>query len=72
MKKNNAFSFLVVLLLSGFSYCLSGQSLSGHKTLAIDAAAPAFNLPGVDGKTYTLESFKNSKILVIPQLSNIL
>lgn len=56
---------MVVLLLSGFSYCLSGQSLSGHKTLAIDAAAPAFNLPGVDGKTYTLESFKNSKILVV-------
>jgi peroxiredoxin len=36
-----------------------------HKTLAIGAQAPDFNLPGVDGKTYSLAPFKNAKILVI-------
>jgi len=35
------------------------------KTLEIGASAPAFSLPGVDGKTYTLGSFSKDKILVI-------
>jgi thiol-disulfide isomerase/thioredoxin len=36
------------------------------KTLSIGAVAPAFkNLPGVDGKNYSLEDFSNSKILVV-------
>jgi thiol-disulfide isomerase/thioredoxin len=33
--------------------------------LAIDSPAPDFNLPAVDGKTYTLASFKDSKVLVV-------
>ena len=33
--------------------------------LAIGAAAPDFSLPGVDGKTYTLASFKDAKALVV-------
>jgi peroxiredoxin len=36
-----------------------------HKTLPIGAIAPDFRLPGVDGKTYTLSSFKKANILVI-------
>lgn len=36
-----------------------------HPTLAIGAAAPDFSLPGVDGKTYTLSSFKDARILVV-------
>lgn len=36
-----------------------------HPTLAIGSVAPVFSLPGVDGKTYTLESFKDAKVLVI-------
>jgi len=36
-----------------------------HPTLAIGAQAPDFSLPGVDGKTYTLSSFKSSPILMI-------
>ncbi len=36
-----------------------------HPTLAIGASAPDFNLPSVDGKRYTLASFKDAKILVI-------
>ena len=35
------------------------------KTLEIGSKAPDFKLPGVDGKTYTLASFKSAKILVI-------
>jgi len=35
------------------------------KPLEIGQAAPAFRLPGVDGKTYTLDDFKDSKVLAI-------
>jgi peroxiredoxin len=34
-------------------------------TLQLNAKAPEFDLPGVDGKRYSLGSFKNSKILVV-------
>ena len=37
----------------------------GPKTLEIGSKAPDFKLPGVDGKSYTLASFKSAKILVI-------
>src|SRR5689334_21093394 len=33
--------------------------------LAIGAPAPDFSLPAVDGKTYSLASFKDSKVLVV-------
>jgi peroxiredoxin len=33
--------------------------------LAIGSAAPDFHLPGVDGKTYSLDSFKDSKVLAV-------
>jgi hypothetical protein len=33
--------------------------------LPIGASAPDFNLPGVDGNYYSLESFNEAKILVI-------
>ena len=38
---------------------------SAHPTLPIGAKAPDFKLPGVDGKTYTLHSFKNANILAV-------
>jgi peroxiredoxin len=34
-------------------------------TLPLAAAAPAFSLPATDGKTYTLASFKDAKVLVV-------
>jgi peroxiredoxin len=34
-------------------------------TLELGQSAPDFNLPGVDGKDYSLASFKNAKLLVI-------
>ena len=36
-----------------------------HPTLAIGAAAPDFNLPAVDGKTYRLQDFAAGKVLVV-------
>lgn len=35
------------------------------ETLKLGATAPDFNLPGVDGKKYTLENFSESKVLVV-------
>ena len=52
------FSFLAFSL---FSF-VSGDE---HKSLELGAAAPNFNLKGVDGKMYSLSSFANAKVLVI-------
>jgi len=35
------------------------------KTLEIGQEAPAFNLPGIDGKMYTLSDFKAARLLVV-------
>lgn len=35
------------------------------KTLQIGQKAPDFNLPGVDGKTYTLKHFEKAKVLAV-------
>jgi len=35
------------------------------KGMPVGTKAPAFSLPGVDGKTYTLESFSEAKWLVV-------
>jgi thiol-disulfide isomerase/thioredoxin len=39
-------------------------------TLAIGASAPDFDLPGVDGKRYTLASFAGAKVLVLVFTAN--
>ena len=44
---------------------LSARAADQPKTLDIGAAAPDFNLPGVDGKAYSLLDFADAKILVI-------
>ena len=41
-----------------------------HPTLAIGAKAPDFDLPGVDGKRYTLASFAGAKVLVFVFTAN--
>jgi hypothetical protein len=51
----------IVLLDTGFN----NRPVNEHKTLEIGNSAPDFNLMGVDGKTYSLASFKNAQILVI-------
>ena len=57
------FNFICLLMLF-IANCV-GSPLEEHPTLAIGAAAPAFSLKGVDGKMYSLASFKNSPVLVI-------
>ena len=51
---------LALILLGTF---LNAQE--NHKTLPMNAAAPDFNLSGIDGNNYSLSSFSNAKILVI-------
>jgi peroxiredoxin len=52
-----------------FSMVLSfaGTAMASEQppTLAIGSPLPSFSLPGIDGKTYTDQSFKNANILVI-------
>ena len=43
----------------------AGADPAGLTTLAIGAQAPDFHLPGVDGKTYSLQDFATAKVLVI-------
>ena len=52
---------VVILMLAGFV----PRFQNDHKTLEIGAAAPDFQLKGVDDKTYNLASFKNAELLVI-------
>jgi thiol-disulfide isomerase/thioredoxin len=54
--------FFFILLLPALAAFTQSDE---HKTLTIGSPAPNFKLPGTDGKTYTLASFKNAGILVI-------
>ena len=56
---------LCLVLLAAFFTQAKTTSFSDHKTLPIGAAAPDFSLLGVDGKTYSLASFKKADLLVI-------
>src|SRR5271166_2004985 len=44
---------------------LGDRTLSCADTLAVGSPAPDFHLPGVDGKTYSLDSFRDADILVV-------
>ncbi len=64
MKKNHTFFLLGFLwLLAGI--CPIFSAAQELPILALNAKAPDFSLKGVDDKTYTLASFRDSKILVI-------
>lgn len=57
-----------LLLLSSFTiYCqlLVSQAHTDPETLQPGSKAPDFNLPGVDGKSYSLSSFAEAKVLVV-------
>jgi len=56
------------LCMACFSSFASG--FNDPLTLAIGSKAPDFNLPGIDGKNYTLRSFKDAKVLVIAFICN--
>ena len=51
---------VVVVLLASLA-----QSATNPPMLKIGAKAPDFNLPGVDGKNYSLKDFADAKILEI-------
>lgn len=56
------------LVAAALSLALSaGWAAADHevKTLPIGADAPDFQLPGVDGKTYSLNDFKDAKVLAV-------
>ena len=55
------FPVFITLLL--FAFVTSSNK--EHETLKIGAMAPDFNLISVDGKSYSLASFKNAQVLVI-------
>ena len=57
--------FLCILCFSSFAF-----AFNDYKTLAIGARAPDFNLPCIDGKNYSLKSFKDAKVLVIAFICN--
>ena len=56
---------IVVALAALFSVQRSIGAADHPAPLAIGAPAPDFSLPGIDGKTYSLSTFKDSKALVV-------
>lgn len=63
--KSRIYFCLTTIFVLTCSLVSDAKTNDEHKTLAIGASAPNFSLPGIDGKTYTLASFKTSPILVI-------
>jgi len=61
-KKICLFSILIIAGLTQAAFLYGAED---PKTLEIGAIAPPFSLPGVDGKTYSLDSFKSGKVLVM-------
>lgn len=53
-----------------FSMALFVRGSNNPETLTIGSKAPDFSLPGIDGKNYTLASFKKAKVLVIAFICN--
>ena len=65
--KRFIFLFSCALIFGLLSFT---NNFDEHKTLPIGSDAPDFSLPGVDGKTYTLQSFKDAKVLAIVFMCN--
>jgi peroxiredoxin len=67
-----AFLSLIVLLASALVGPAAAAAAEGPTvpTLAIGAQAPDFDLPGVDGKRYTLASFAGARVLVLVFTAN--
>jgi len=55
----------ILLLLSSIIFSCFAADSDAPPPLSIGSKAPPFNLPGVDGKNYSLDSFKDSKILTV-------
>ena len=68
MKSNHRITWGFVrgslLLLVGIA-TMPGTIAADVQPLQVGAAAPKFELPGVDGMTYTLEDFADAKVLMV-------
>jgi thiol-disulfide isomerase/thioredoxin len=64
MNKNRV-SLLIILSLLSAPILWSQGAHPEPQTINPGSKAPDFSLPGVDGKTYSLGSFKKAKVLVI-------
>jgi thiol-disulfide isomerase/thioredoxin len=53
-----------IFAIANGSLCAQSEK-NPTKSLPIGSTAPDFNLPGVDGKDYTLASFKDSTLLLV-------
>jgi len=57
---------VILILVSVYQVNLFSQTVhSEPETLATGSKAPDFSLPGVDGKTYSLDDFRKSPVLVV-------
>ncbi|MBS1662716.1 MAG: redoxin domain-containing protein [Bacteroidetes bacterium] len=52
------------------AYATDEAHSDDHPTLSIGAPAPDFSLPGIDGKNYTLNDFKDATVLVVMFICN--
>jgi thiol-disulfide isomerase/thioredoxin len=66
MTRRSLIALLTLAALAG----RTGLAAEDPTPLAIGAEAPDFRLPGVDGKTYTLDDFRDAKVLVVIFTSN--
>jgi thiol-disulfide isomerase/thioredoxin len=69
MIRSLSLAALAAVLAAGAPRPVGADTVS-IPTLAIGAEAPDFDLPGVDGKRYTLARFKDAKALVIVFTAN--
>lgn len=56
---------LAICALFGVAILARTAAADTIPTLALGAVAPAFSLPGVDGRTWSLDDFRSAKVLVV-------
>jgi peroxiredoxin len=52
-------------ILAAILLAVAAFGAEEHPTLAIGSPAPPFSLPGIDGKTHTLDEYSGARVLVI-------
>jgi thiol-disulfide isomerase/thioredoxin len=63
MSTRTLFAAALITAVSGLA--AGADDAPAHPTLAIGAAAPDFDLPGVDGRTHSLKEYASARALVI-------
>ena len=58
-------NFLIPILFTCLTFLYQPPVLDDFPTLQLGAPAPGFNLPGIDGRNWTLKDFADAKILVV-------